>query len=99
MDDEQLKQKQKEILNEVLKTQAVQDVQTLEELENLFEEFGTVIGSHKEYDADKLKFKIAQLREMIKTTPFDDVLWNVITRTHGIRAKCMELFYYEKHEI
>lgn len=99
MDKAQLDEQDRLILREMLRTQSVQDCETIEELETLFDKFVTVTGSHKEYSAEKLKFKIAQLRAMIKTTPFDDVLWNVITRMHGIRAKCMELFYYEKHEI
>jgi hypothetical protein len=81
------------------RTQRVQDCQNVDELMKLFDEFGTVVGSHKEYEAGKLKYKIAQLRLMVNTLPFDNVMWNVITRTHGIRAKCMELFYYEKYRI
>jgi hypothetical protein len=81
------------------RTQRVQDCQTIEELEKLFDEFKVITGSHKDYDAEKLKFKIEQMRFMLNSVEFDKVLWNVITRQHGIRAKCMELFYYEKHNI
>ena len=97
--DEKEKEQHRQILDEMLRTQSVQDCQTIEELETLFDKFGTIKGSHKEYSSEKLKFKIGQLRAMLKSTPFDDVLRSVITRMHGIRAKCMELFYYEKHEI
>lgn len=84
---------------ELSRTQRVQDCQTVEELEKLFDEFKSITGSHKEYDSQKLKGKLHQIRLMVNTLPFDNVLWNVITRQHGIRAKCMELFYYEKHGI
>ena len=86
------------IAEDVLRTQRVQDCQTIGELESLFDEFVIVKGSHKEYDAEKLKFKIEQLRFLVAGLPFDEVAWNNITRTHGIRAKCMELFFYEKYE-
>ena len=46
------------IAEDVLRTQRVQDCQTISELESLFDEFVIVKGSHKEYDAEKLKFKI-----------------------------------------
>ena len=81
-----------------VRTKRVQDCQTLSELELLFDEFKVVRGSHKEYDSEKLKFKIEQLRFLVNTMPFDEIPWNNITRTYGIRAKCMELFFYEKHE-
>jgi hypothetical protein len=86
-------------IDELNKTQKVQDCQTIAELETLFDEFQSVKGSHKDYDAEKLKLKIEQLRFLTNSLPFEQVPWNVITREHGIRAKCMELFYYEKHEI
>lgn len=85
---------------DALRTQQVQDCQTIPELENLFDEFNTVQGSMKEYSSETLKFKIEQLRFLLNSdTTFDKIPWNVITRTHGIRAKCMELFYYEKNGI
>lgn len=85
---------------ESIRTQKVQDCQTIQELENLFDEFKTVKGTQKEYSSETLKFKIEQLRFLINSEiTFDKVPWNVITRTHGIRAKCMELFFYEKNGI
>lgn len=81
------------------RTQEVQDCQTIDELEKLFDKFGIVKGTTKEYDAEKLKYKVEQIKFMINSgLDFDKISWNVITRTHGIRAKCMELFYYEKNE-
>lgn len=82
-----------------LRTQRVQDCQTILELESLLEEFGSVEGSHKSYTAEKLQFKISQLRSMMEIGSLDIVPWNLMTRTHGLRAKCMELFLYEKNEI
>ena len=84
---------------QLIRTQQVQNCQSLKELEKLFDEFVVVIGSHKEYNSEKLKLKIEQLRLFVSTVSFDMIPWNIITRTHGIRAKCMELFFYEKHEI
>jgi hypothetical protein len=86
-------------IDELSRTQKIQDCQTIQELEKLFDEFGSIKGSHKEYDSEKLKLKIEQLRFLLASLPFEQVPWNIITRQHGIRAKCMELFYYEKHEI
>lgn len=81
------------------RTLRIQECQNIKELEILFDEFKTVEGSHKTYNSSDLKAKIEQLRMMLQTLPFDEIPWNIITRTYGIRAKCMELFYYEKHEI
>lgn len=82
----------------IIRTQKVQDCQTINDLEKLFDELKTVQGDSKEYSAEILKFKLEQLRFLLNSElKFDDVPWNVITRSHGIRAKCMELFYYEKH--
>ena len=102
MDAPQLEEEQNELLKALqsaYRTQLVQDCQTIEELEKVFEEFIVVTGSHKEYNSEKLKLKIGQLRQYVNSVSFDMVPWNLITRTHGIRAKCMELFFYEKHEI
>lgn len=85
-------------IDELSRTQKIQDCQSISELEKLFDEFGTIRGSHKEYDSEKLKLKLEQLKFLMSSMEFDKVPWNIITRTHGIRAKCMELFYYEKHE-
>lgn len=70
-----------------------------EELKEVFDAICPIKGSRKEYDSESLKNKIEQLRIFVNTLPFDNVPWNLITRTHGIRAKCMELFYYEKRGI
>lgn len=87
-------------IQEILKcttTQLVQDCQSLTELEKIFDMICPIVGSHKEYTSEKLKYKIEQLRLFVNSgNDFDKVPWNLITRTHGIRAKCMELFMYEK---
>jgi len=84
----------------LIRTQKVQDCQTISDLEKLFDEFKTIQGASKEYSSETLKFKLEQLRFLLNSElKFDDVPWNVITRSHGIRAKCMELFYYEKHGV
>jgi len=92
----QLKEEEKR-----LKTQMVQDCQSLHELETVFDKICPIPGSRKSYESERLKEKIAQLRYFVNldSVPFDKVPWNLITRTHGIRAKCMELFFYEKNEI
>jgi hypothetical protein len=81
-----------------IRTKTVQDCQTLDELRDVFNMFGIVIGSHKEYNAEKLNYKLDQLQILVKTMEFDRIPWTIITRTYGIRAKCMELFWYEKYE-
>ena len=78
-------------------TQLVQNCQNIKELENVFDKICPIVGSHKEYTAEKMKLKIEQLRLFVNSgNDFDKIPWNIITRTHGIRAKCMELFMYEK---
>lgn len=91
------------------RTQAVQNCQSIEELEMCFDNLKEIKGTKrvsfvenkplevtKTYTAEKMKAKILQLRQFISLgIPFENIPWNLMTRTHGIRAKCMELFYYE----
>lgn len=78
-------------------TQLVQDCENINELEKVFDEVCPIKGSHKEYTSEKLKYKLEQLRLFVNGgNDFDKVPWNIVTRSHGIRAKCMELFMYEK---
>lgn len=86
------------IKNELLNYKKIQDCETFEQLEAVLDEIGIVPGSRKEYTANRLKEKIRQLRLLVNTLPYDLVHWNLVTRTYGIRAKCMELFWYEKRE-
>jgi hypothetical protein len=88
----------KEDLLDYLKTQMIQDCESFEELIEVLDNVCPMQGSRKEYSAERLKEKIEQLRSFLSRVPFDQVPWNLITRTHGLRAKCMELFYYEKYE-
>jgi hypothetical protein len=83
------------------KTQMVQDCQTIEELKSVFDQICPVQGSKKSYDAEKLKSKVSSLEFYVVKQKFqmDAVQWNLLTRTHGIRAKTMELLYYAKKGI
>lgn len=91
----------REIIPDTIKTQMVQDAQSIESLCMVFDEICPVMGSQKEYTAEKLKQKIEQLKALIKVSNgnLNNIPWNLMTRTHGIRAKCMELFWYRKYEI
>lgn len=82
------------------KTQVIQDCQNLEELLEAFDKIGAVEGSHKQYTPERLKEKIKQLEAYcVPDIPFEAVRWSIITRSHGIRAKCMELFFYKKKKL
>jgi hypothetical protein len=86
-------------MSESEKTQMIQDAQNAEELFAAFEKIGSVVGSRKSYTREVLEQKYITLRQLCKTIDFGNVPFNNLTRTHGIRAKAMELLFYEKHEI
>lgn len=83
------------------KTLLVQDCENFEELYLAFDGIKEVEGSQKRYTASRLKEKTEFIRNLVKQTGSKsfDVPFNNITRTHGIRAKVMELCYYEFHGI
>jgi hypothetical protein len=80
------------------KTQMVQDCQTSDELRETFLKIEPVKGSRKDYGAIKLIDYLDSLilqRTGLKYN-MEEINWNLLTRTHGIRAKAMELIYYMK---
>jgi hypothetical protein len=80
----------------VLRTQMVQDCQSIAELKEIINMLGEVEGPHSIYTAETLKERIDMLGVNLSNgTPYTSIEWNWLTRTHGIRGKCMELFYYE----
>lgn len=83
-------------MNDLEKTQLVQDCQTLDELKEVFYKIELVKGSRKDYSAIKLISYLDGL--FLQKTELgynmEDITWNLLTRTHGIRAKAMELIYY-----
>ncbi len=81
------------------KTQRIQDCESFEELFAAFDEIGEIQGSRKPYSPERLKEKVVQIRLLMEGLTFDRIPFNLITRTHGIRAKTMELFWYEINEI
>jgi len=86
-------------MTEPEKTQTIQDCQSSSEMVDAFKTIGPVEGSHKQYSPERLAEKLQQLKDIYANNPFDLVPWNNITRTHGIRAKAMEILYYEKRGI
>ncbi len=88
-------------MTEIEKTQLVQDCQTLEELKECFKKIEPIKGSQKEYSAEKLSEKVDLLSKIcvVENCNIESIHWNLITRTHGIRAKLMELIYYTKKGI
>lgn len=92
----------KEILPNFYKTQMVQDCQSIKELIDLLIVIEPVQGSKKEYSAEKLKEKILTLDSYVDPNDlgsgvsFNIIPWRTVTRTHGLRAKCMELLWYKK---
>lgn len=77
------------------RTQMVQDCETLQQLYKVFDELVLIQGSRKEFTADMLKGKIEYLKKCKKENhSHNQIPWNLLTRTHGIRAKVMELFWY-----
>lgn len=79
------------------KTQLIQDCEGFNELGAAFQVIGDVKGSSKSYTAERLTEKVSQLKFLIEHSgvSFDKIPFNNITRSHGIRAKVIELFYYE----
>lgn len=84
---------------EALRTQLVQDCKTINELKSVLDTLVEVEGSHSTYTAEQIKDKIDLIQEHLSNrSMFTSISWNWLTRTHGIRAKCMELFWYKLFE-
>lgn len=85
--------------NQELRTQLVQDCKTINELKSVLDTLIEVEGSHSTYTADYMKDKIDLIQQHLSNgSMFTSISWNWLTRTHGIRAKCMELFWYKLFE-
>lgn len=81
---------------EVLRTQLVQDCRSIEELKGVLDTLKEVQGSHSVYTAETLKERIDSIgRNLSDGDSYSSIEWNWLTRTHGIRSKCMELFFYK----
>lgn len=80
---------------EALRTQLVQDCKTIDELKSVLDTLVEVEGSHSTYTATQIKDKIDLIQHLSNGGEFTLIPWNWLTRTHGIRAKCMELFWYK----
>lgn len=84
---------------EALRTQLVQDCQTIDELKSVLDTLKEVEGSHSIYTATQIKDKIDLIQQHLSNgSMFTSIPWNWLTRSHGIRAKCMELFWYKLFE-
>lgn len=82
-----------------LRTQLVQDCQSIDELKSVLDTLGEVEGSHSTYTATQIKDKIDLIQQHLSNgSTFTSIPWNWLTRSHGIRAKCMELFWYKLFE-
>lgn len=77
-------------LKEADKTQMVMDCQNIAELKDVIRKISPVQGTQKLHTADKLIEKIEQIKLLGE--------FYIMTRTHGLRAKLMELSLYEKRE-
>src|SRR3990172_2008515 len=77
------------------KTQMVQDCQTVAELKDVIKKIAPVQGSQKLYEAEKLLEKIEQVK-LLREVDYSAL--TIMTRTHGLRAKLMELMFYEERE-
>lgn len=85
--------------NQELRTQLVQDCQTIYELKSVLDTLVEVEGSHSIYTATQIKDKIDLIQQHLSNgSMFTSIPWNWLSRTHGIRAKCMELFWYKLFE-
>ena len=81
-----------------LRTQLVQDCKSITELKGVMDMLEEVEGSHSVYTAETLKERIDIIEtDLSNGTPYTSIRWNYLTRTHSIRGKCMELFYYETY--
>lgn len=87
-------------MSDAEKTHTIQQADNADELFEAFDKIVEAQGSHKMYSAERLKEKYLMLRALVMSTKeMSKVPFNLITRTHGIRAKTMELLYYEVHGI
>ena len=73
----------------------VQDCQTVAELKDVIKKIAPVQGSQKLYEAEKLLEKIEQVK-LLREVDYSAL--TIMTRTHGLRAKLMELMFYEERE-
>lgn len=74
----------------------IKDASSFEELCSILDAKGEVIGSDgKKYSASVLKGKIAILQASIKYGRVGEIFFKAITRTDGLRDKCVELYNKE----
>lgn len=81
------------------RTQLIQDCRSIEQLKGVIDILEEVEGSRNIiYTSEKIKERIGLIETNLSNgIPYTSIEWNIITRTHGLRAKCMELFYYETY--
>lgn len=78
--------------------QAIDDSRSFSELFAIFNEYGPIEGSSREYSAGELVSRVATIKLLIEDgydpTPAD---FRRITRTYGLRYKCKELAAKYQH--
>lgn len=81
-----------------LRTQLVQDCRSIQELKSVIDTLEEIEGSHSIYASEYIKSRIDLIGTNLSNgIPYVNICWNWLTRTHGIRGKAMELFYYETY--